>query len=142
MATQLYIDPFHADASSIEKGSHLDMYFAGEVGADLVNWAWLCGDDPFRQGGMKEAAISTGAFADIYEPAKGRAGRNARRLTSALKAGPEAVMNFVREKRNLHGLWAVDTKCKKQLKGVRRRAVLAMVMADLRAKNIPCPNEA
>lgn len=141
MANQLYIDPFHADAPTIEEGSNLAIYFAGEIDAELVNWAWLCGDDPWRQGGMKGATVSTEAYTDIYNPAPGRRGRNARRLASALREGPGAVLNFVRDKRNLRGLWAVDAKSKRARMKVQVRAALATVMAEARSKGIPCPNE-
>lgn len=141
MASQLYIDPFYPDASTIEKGSTLDMYFDGEIGEELVNWAWLCGDDPFKQGGTHAACVASAAFADIYQPAKGRKGRNARRLVSALREGPEAVLNFVRDKGNLRGLWAIDAKSKRERMCVRGRAVLALAMAEVRARDIPCPNK-
>ena len=141
MSSQLYIDPFHADSPAVEEGSNLSIYFDGEIGEELVNWAWLSGDDPFKQGGAHAACVASAAFDDIYHPAKGHKGRNARRLVSALREGPEAVLNFVRHKRNLRGLWAVDAKCKKEVKGVRGRAVLALAMAEVRARGIPCPNE-
>lgn len=141
MSSQLYIDPFHADAPTIEEGSTLAMYFSGEIGAELVNLAWLCGDDPFRQGGLSAACLASAAFSDIYEPAKGHEGQNAQGLVSALRESPEAVLNFVRDKRNLRGLWAVDAKSKRERMGVRGRAALAMAMADLRARGLPYPNE-
>jgi hypothetical protein len=140
MSYQLYIDPFYAEAPTIEKGSSLDLYFAGEVGEEYVNWAWLCGDNPFRNS-MQDACVSSAAFNDIYNHAKGRAGKNRRRLVSALRAGPRAVLDFVRDKQNLRGLWGVDSGSKGARKKVLGKAVLAMAMVDVRAAGLPCPNE-
>lgn len=140
MSYQLYIDPFYAEAPTIEKGSSLDLYFAGEVGEEYVNWAWLCGDNPFRNS-MQDACISSAAFADIYDPAKGRAGKNRRRLVSALRAGPRAVLELVRDKRNLHGLQGVDSRSKRERNKVLGKTVLALAMADVRAAGLSCPNE-
>lgn len=141
MPSQLYIDPFYPDASTIEKGSPLDMYFDSEIGEELANWAWLCGDDPFKLGGTHAACVASAAFADIYQPAKGHKGRNALRLVSALREGPEALLNFVRDKQNLRGLQAINAKSKRERMGVRGRAVLAMAMAEVRARGIACPNK-
>lgn len=123
----------------IEDGSMLDLLDQQVCGVDAVNLAWLAGDDVFKQGDLHAACLAEAVIEDIENPRN----ENARRLRIALRQGPEATLNFVRNRDNLKGLRVLKV-LGKQVKGIKKtmhkRAVFALVMADVRARGLFCPN--
>lgn len=123
-----YIVP--ADQQTIEQGSMWDCYQQGLCSAGALNWAWLCGVDLFKFGDISLAVMSDAAFMDVGKD---------QRLCSALQAGPEAALHFVRDADNLKGLDAVRLLGRGARKALRGRAALALALEAVRNARLPCP---
>lgn len=118
------------DQQIIEQGSMWDCYQQGLCSAAVLNWAWLCGVDLFKLGNSSAGVMSETAYFDLEKD---------ERLRSALLAGPEAALHFVRDSDNLSGLGAARLLGKGARQLLRGRAALALAVQSLRNAGLPCP---